>query len=155
MRESETLVATITQSSGISPEGVLAIGGLVMILSQITMRSIPGDVDEWAPLIAIAWSSAAAWLWIYSQPEWPPRQTDYFQIAVALAGIIITAMGAKSAAGMTTKTLSVKARRARSKARQPEPIPPSVPPIPEPAGDDAHVIVPTEMPGYAARSGRG
>jgi hypothetical protein len=137
LKESSTLVATITQSAGITPEGVLAIGALVMALTQITLRSIPGDHDEYAPLFAILWSCVGAGLWIYSQPNWPPQRTDMFSIAVALAGIILTAMGAKGAAVMTTKTLSLGARKEIAEARErgEDVTPPALDPVAVPAGD--------------------
>lgn len=146
MNESGTLVATLVQAGAMDAAAILAIGSLVTALTQITKRVWPGDMDEWGPLFAVLWSCVAVALWLWSQPEWPPRRTDSFAIAVGLAGILLSATGVYGIATMTTKTLSFKARRARSKARQPEPIPPAVPGIPEPSGEDAHVVVPTEMP---------
>lgn len=147
LKESATLVATITQSAGITPEGVLAIGALVMALTQITLRSIPGDHDEHAPLFAILWSCVGAGLWIYSQPNWPPQRTDYFSIGVALAGIILTAMGTKGAAMMATKTLSRTARKAlaEARARGEDTTPPELTPVRVPSGD-RRVVTPVADP---------
>lgn len=151
MNESGTLVATITQAGAMPPEAIIAIGGLVMTLSQITKRVVPGDIDEWAPLISVFWAMIGASLWFISQPH-PPQITDSFSIAVGLAGIMLTAIGSYEAAKMTTKTLSVGARKEIKAARRrgDDVTPPEIDPVPVPAGT-RQVVTPVADPTPAER----
>jgi len=153
LKESSTLVATITQAGAMSPEAILAIGGLTATLTAITKRLIPGDVDEWGPLFVVFWASIGTGLWFISQPH-PPQLTDAFSIAVGLAGIISTSIGTHAALTMTTKTLSLGARKDLAEARErgEDTTPPALDPVRVPAGD-REVVVPVADPAPAPRRG--
>lgn len=146
LKESATLVATITQSGSMSPEAILAIGSLTMVLCQISKRVWPGDIDEFGPMISVFWAAIGTGLWFISQPH-PPQLTDSFSIAVGLAGIMLTAIGSYEAANMTTKTLSWDARNQVKAARKrgDDVTPPALDPVRVPAGD-REVVVPVADP---------
>lgn len=134
---------------------VVAIGALVTTLSQVTKRVVPGDLDEWSPLIAVIWAVIGTGLWVISQPHFEPRLTDAFPIAVGLAGIMLTSIGTYEISNMTTKTLSVSARREIKAARKrgEDVTPPELDPVLVSAGD-REVVVPVDT-GSGRAGGRG
>lgn len=146
MSESGTLVAYVTQANSMSPEAIIAIGGLVMSMAQVVKRIVPGDIDEWSPLIVVVLSVIGTGLWFASQPRMPER-TDIFPMAVGLAGIMLTALGTYGAGSMTTKTLSLSARKDLAEARErgEDTTPPAIDPVRVPAGD-REVVVPVTDP---------
>lgn len=80
-------------------EAIATLGALVVVLTQITKRLLPGE--GWGPYAALCWSIVGVMLWCVSQPILPMR-TDIFTIFAGLVSVTATAMGIYSASGMVT-----------------------------------------------------
>jgi len=102
VNESTTVVTAISQGSVMDATAVATIGGVVMVLTQIFKRALPGDWDAWGPHIAAILALGGVALWVYSAPTFPPQRTDTWAIFAGWVSVFATAVGLYQSAKMVT-----------------------------------------------------
>lgn len=83
---------------------VATIGAVVMTLTQIVKRALPGNWDACGTLIAAVLAMMGVLLWVASAPDFPPERTSIFPIFAAWVSIFATATGLYESAKLVTAT---------------------------------------------------
>lgn len=88
----------------VDASAVATISALTVALTQIIKRSLPGDLDAYGPLIAMAVSVAGVILWLFAAPNWPPVRTDAWTIGAGWVAVYTSAVGVYHTVKMVTAT---------------------------------------------------
>lgn len=102
MEGSTTMVSAVAQGTVMDATAVATIGGVVMVLTQIVKRALPGDWDAWGPHIAAVLALLGVCIWVYSAPTFPPQRTDTWAIFAGWVSVFATAVGLYQSAKMVT-----------------------------------------------------
>jgi len=113
MSESSTLIATVLQGGAMTAQDVATISAMVVALVQVTKRSWPGNIDTYAPLIAVVYSALGVTLWVVSAPSgFPPARTDLWAIGSGFVSVLGAATGFYELSKMATSTRTDQTTRA-------------------------------------------
>lgn len=115
-----TVVQTINTGGA-----TVAVGGLVMGITQVTKRWAP---EGWGPLIALIWTVIAMFVWLFSQPDWPPNRLQSFDVLTVGVTVWLNALGLYGAAALLGKG---EPTRTGDGGIVPVSVAPTEPPAPE------------------------